>query len=151
MKISGWMMRGAQIALIAVFCAVTGLRANAQSAVDGAIGGTVEDASGSAIGSAIVVVHSNATNAEQNVKVDDSGVFRVIHLQPGTYAVTITAPGFRSYRSGEVTVEVGLLTDISPKLPVGNVSDTVEVTSEAPVLNTTSPDFCWSHRSKDAA
>ncbi|WP_353072955.1 TonB-dependent receptor [Tunturiibacter gelidoferens] len=141
MKISGWMMRGALVALIATFCAATGLRSYGQSAVDGAIGGTVEDASGSAIGSAIVVVHSNATNAEQNVKVDGSGVFRVIHLQPATYTVTITAPGFRSYRSGEVLVEVGLLTDISPKLPVGNVSDTVEVTSEAPVLNTTSPDF----------
>ena len=38
-------------------------------------------------------------------------------------------------------VEVGLLTDLSPKLPVGNASETVEVTSEAPELNTTSPDF----------
>jgi Carboxypeptidase regulatory-like domain/TonB dependent receptor len=138
MKISGLMMR---CALIAAFCMGTGLHGYGQSAVDGAIGGTVEDSSGSAIGSAIVLVHSNATNAEQNVKVDNSGVFRVIHLQPATYTVTITAPGFRTFRSVEVIVEVGVLTDLSPKLPVGNASETVEVTSEAPMLNTTSPDF----------
>ena len=90
MKNLGVMMR---CALTAAFCLGTGLHGYGQSAVDGAIGGTVEDASGSAIGSAIVVVHSNATNAEQNVKVDNSGVFRVIHLQPATYTVTITGAG----------------------------------------------------------
>ncbi len=138
MKSWGFVMRGALVAALSLCLGVHGY---GQSAVDGAIGGTVEDASGSAISNAIVVVHSNATNAEQHVKVDNSGVFRVIHLQPSTYTVTITAPGFRIYRSGEVIVEVGLLTDLSPKLPVGNASETVEVTTEAPALNTTSPDF----------
>jgi hypothetical protein len=115
--------------------------AHAQSAVDGAIGGTVQDASGSVIPGATIVVHSNATNAEQTVTSDSSGFFRAIHLQPATYTVTVTSPGFRSFKSAEVIVQVGLLTTISPQLPVGNTTETVEVSSEAPTINSTSPDF----------
>ena len=113
----------------------------AQSAVDGAIGGTVQDASGSVIPHATVVVHSNKTNAEQTVTADDSGFFRVIHLQPATYTVTITAPGFQNYKSNDVVVQVGLLTDITAQLNVGSTSETVEVSGEVPAINTTSPDF----------
>ncbi|HTD95713.1 MAG TPA: TonB-dependent receptor [Edaphobacter sp.] len=113
----------------------------AQSAVDGAIGGTVQDAVGLAIPKATVVIHSNTTNAEQTVVADDSGYFRVIHLQPSTYTVTISAQGFGGYKSTEVTVQVGLLTDVSPNLVVGGTTETVEVSGEAPTINTTSPDF----------
>ncbi len=113
----------------------------AQSAVDGAIGGTVQDSSGLAIPNAKVIIRNNATNAEQTVVSDDSGFFRAIHLQPSTYTVTISAPGFESYKSPGVIVQVGLLTDISPKLPVGSEAQIVEVTSEAPAINTTTPDF----------
>jgi len=128
-------------ALVVVAGAGICARAHGQSAVDGAIGGTVEDASGSVIPSATVVVHSNTTNAEQTLTSDSSGFFRAIHLQPSIYTVTISATGFESYKSTGVIVQVGLLTDISPKLPIGSASQTVEVSSEAPALNTTSPDF----------
>jgi len=112
-----------------------------QSAVDGAIGGTVQDQSGASITNATIVIHSNATNAEQIVSTDNSGFFRAIHLQPGAYRVTVTAPGFESFRSAEVTVQVGSLTDPQARLTVGEASSTIEVSSEAPLVNTTSPDF----------
>jgi len=115
--------------------------AHAQTAVDGAIGGTVLDSTGAVVPSATVVVHNNGTNAEQNVVADESGYFRVIHLQPGPYNVTITAQGFDTYKSTDVTVQVGLLTDVQAHLKIGNSSETVEVTGEAPLVNTTSPDF----------
>jgi hypothetical protein len=130
-----------RFAMIAMLCVGAGSYGHAQSAVDGAIGGTVQDPSGSAVPNAKVVVHNNATNAEQTVLTDDSGFFRAIHLQPSTYTVSITAAGFESFKSSEVSVQVGLLTDISPKLPVGSSTQTVEVSSEAPVINTTTPDF----------
>jgi len=113
----------------------------AQSAVDGAIGGTVVDTSGSVIPRATIVVHSNTTNAEQTVMADDSGFFRAIHLQPSTYTVMITAPGFATFKSSDVLVQVGLLTDIAPKLAVGSTQQTVEVTSEVPAINSTTPEF----------
>jgi hypothetical protein len=127
--------------LIAMFCAGVACCGYAQSAVDGAIGGTVQDPTGLAVPNAKVVIHNNATNAEQTVVTDDSGFYRAIHLQPSTYTVSITAAGFQSFKSSQVSVQVGLLTDISPKLPVGSSTQTVEVTSEAPSINTTTPDF----------
>ena len=127
--------------LVALLCAGANGLAYAQSAVDGAIGGTVVDASGSAIPGAMVVVRSNTTNAEQTVVSDDQGFFRAIHLQPSTYTVTVSAQGFQTFTSPQVIVQVGLLTDISPKLPVGAASQTVEVLSQSPAINTTSPDF----------
>ena len=130
-----------RFALLAMLCVGAGSYGHGQSAVDGAIGGTVQDPSGLAVPNAKVAVHNNATNAEQTVVTDDSGFFRVIHLQPSTYTVSISAAGFENFKSPEVIVQVGLLTDISPKLPVGSASQTVEVSSEAPQINTTAPDF----------
>jgi hypothetical protein len=127
--------------LIATLCAGAGSFGHGQSAVDGAIGGTVQDSSGLAIPKATVTIRNNATNAKQTVVTDDSGFFRAIHLQPSTYTVTVTAAGFEGFRSPEVIVQVGQLTDLSPKLPVGSTAQTVEVTSEAPALNTTSPEL----------
>ena len=113
----------------------------AQTAVDGAVGGTVVDMSGAIVGGATVVVHENATNAEQTATVDGSGYFRVIHLHPGTYSVTITASGFEPYKALDLTVQVGLLTTIEPHMQVGSTTQTVEVSGGSPLVNTTNPDF----------
>ena len=113
----------------------------AQTAVDGAIGGTIEDRSGAVIPGATVVIHSNATNAEQTLTADTSGFFRAIHLQPGLYTVTISAPGFETFRAPALPVEVGSLSDPHASLTAGSASTTVDVTSDAALINTTSPDF----------
>ena len=128
-------------ALAVMFFACVSVVGYTQSATDGAIGGTVQDASGSVIPNATVTIRSNTTNAEQTAISDEQGFFRAIHLQPSTYTVTVTAAGFQTFTSPEVIVQVGLLTDLSPKLPVGSATQTVEVLSESPAINTTSPDF----------
>src|ERR1700750_1154771 len=130
--------RYAWLAFLAGTACVPG---HAQSATDGAIGGTVVDAAGLPVPHATVLIRSNTTNAEQITAADDSRFFRAVHLPASAFTVRISAPGFQSYQSKEVIVQVGLLTDISPQLTVGSTSETVEVTSEAPTLNTVSPDF----------
>jgi outer membrane receptor protein involved in Fe transport len=117
------------------------LCAYAQTAVDGAIGGTVEDTSNAVVPNATIVVHNNGTNAEQTVVADASGYFRALHLTSGHYTVTITAPGFGTFKSNDVSVQVGLLTDLQAKMSVGGDATTVEVSGEAPAINTTAPDF----------
>ena len=112
-----------------------------QSAVDGAIGGTVEDASEAVIPNAEIDVRANDTNVEQHLQSDASGFFRVIRLTPGVYTVTIKAAGFQSFESKNVTVTVGSLTDVQPKLLTGSASETVEVTDAPPAINTTNNDF----------
>ena len=113
----------------------------AQTAVDGAVAGTVVDSTGAALPQAAVVVHSTATNADSNITTDQSGYFRITRLVPGDYTVKVTAAGFSDYTAEHVTVEVGKLTEVSPRLGAAGTTATVQVTSEAPVINTESSDF----------
>src|SRR5277367_2541467 len=128
-------------ALIAFLVVCACVTAHAQSSTDGAIGGNVLDNSGAVVPNATVVVSNNGTNAQQTATTDASGYFRIIHLQPGTYNVAVTAGGFNAYKSTDLTVQVGLLTDLEARLTIGSSTQTVEVSGEAPVINTTSADF----------
>ncbi len=113
----------------------------AQTAVDGAVAGTVVDNSGAALPNAVILVHSTATNADTTVTGDAAGYFRATRLVPGDYTVSVSAPGFAAYRAEHVIVEVGKLTEVTPKLGAGGESTTVVVTSDTPVINTESSDF----------
>jgi len=113
----------------------------AQSTTQGAIGGTVFDATGAAVGNATVTIHNDATSAETVVTSDGSGNFTAPLVEPGTYTVTVGATGFQSLVDKAVIVQVGQMTSLLPHLVSGSSSTTVEVTSEAPVLNLESPDF----------
>jgi outer membrane receptor protein involved in Fe transport len=117
------------------------INVSAQSTTDGAIGGTVYDANGAVVPGTKIVVHNNGTNAEQAVTSDSSGSYRVRQLQPATYTVTITSAGFAPYKAENVVVQVGSLTDVSPRLGVAGTAETVSVTGETPEVNTTSADF----------
>ena len=72
---------------------------------------------------------------------DDQGRFKVTNLQPGIYAVTVNSSGFSAFVQERVIVEVGLETKLEINLSVGPVTSTVEVTSDAPVINTSQQDF----------
>ncbi len=113
----------------------------AQSAVDGAIGGTVEDGTGAIVSGASVVIQNTGTNASQTVMTDASGYFRVIRLQPGYYSVRVTAGGFSAYQATKVEVTVGSLTTVEPHLAAAGAAETVDVSSEVPAINTTNNDF----------
>src|SRR5216684_2299318 len=130
-----------QFVLAVVLVMFCGALAFAQSTTEGAIGGTVYDSTGAVIGGAKIVIHNNGTNAEQTATTDSSGYFRVANLTPGTYTVTVSRDGFAPYKAEQVIVQVGSLTDVSPRLVVGGSQETVEVTAEAPQINYTSPEF----------
>ena len=109
-----------------------------QSTTEGAIGGTVFDSSGAVVPNAKVVVHNNATNAEQTVTANSSGDFRVTNLASGSYTVTATQTGFAPFKTENVIVQVGSLTEITPHLTVGGGQTIVEVSTAAPQINYTS-------------
>ena len=115
--------------------------AAAQSTTDGAIAGTVFDATNAAIPGAKVIIHSNGTNAEQALTTGAAGEYRAPQLAPGTYTVTITAPGFTTQRANNVIVEVNEVTALDEHLTTGSEGTTIEVTAEAPVLHFDSPEF----------
>ncbi len=126
--------------LLAIFVLLS-VSALAQSTTEGAVGGTVYDAHDAVVPNAKVVVHNNGTNAEQTATTNSSGYFRVTGLPPASYTVTVTAAGFAGYKADQVIVQVGRVTELSPKLGVAGTTEQVVVTGEAPEVNTTSPDF----------
>jgi hypothetical protein len=124
----------------AVFCALSG-SLMAQSTTQGAIAGTVEDATGAVIGDATVKIHNDATDAEITVTGDASGNFNAPLVEPGTYTVTISAPGFGSVVDKSVVVEVGQPTTLMPHMTAGSTEEAVTVSAEAVSLNFESPDL----------
>lgn len=113
----------------------------AQSTTTGAIGGVVTNPNKEVVPGAAVAVKNIDTGKEESSTTDDQGRFKVVNLQPGNYSVTINGQGFSPYTLERVVVEVGRETSLDANLSIGAVSGTVEVTADAPVINTTQQDF----------
>jgi hypothetical protein len=130
-----------RLVAVAFLVASCGALLYAQSTTDGAIGGTVYDTNGAVVANAKVVVRNNGTNAETTITTDASGYFRVNTLQPGAYTVAISQQGFAPFKSEQVIVQVGSVTELSPHLAIGSNTETVEVSAAAPQINTATPEF----------
>ena len=117
------------------------LSAAAQSTTDGAIGVYVKDPQGAVVPSASISARNEETNQESSGTTDDEGRYRLTQLRPGNYTVTVTAGNFAPFTQQHVVVEVGRVTPLEITLGVTGASETVEVTAEAPVINTAQQDF----------
>jgi hypothetical protein len=113
----------------------------AQSTTDGAIGGLVTDQSGASVPGATVTARNLATNAAAEAVTDGTGRYLVIRLQPGVYSVEVNLTGFTPYKRDNVVVEVGRVTNLEIPLGVAGQTETVQVTAQAPVINTEQSDF----------
>ena len=102
--------------VIGLFVTCFGSTVMAQSAVTGAITGTLTDAARKAIGMAHVVARNVETKREVTARSDDEGRFRMVRLQPGNYIVEVTAPGFTSLPVANAVVEVGRTTTLEISL-----------------------------------
>src|ERR1700749_1267189 len=93
--------RRSRIGVVCIYlflsCVMASQFAHAQSTTQGAIAGTVQDASGAVISDAAVTIHNAGTNAEITLTSDASGYFKAPLVEPGTYTVTIVANGFGNY------------------------------------------------------
>jgi Carboxypeptidase regulatory-like domain len=117
------------------------VRSLAQSTTQGGISGTVFDGSGAVVPNAKITIHNDATNADVTATSGESGEFRAPLLAPGTYTVTIAAPGFKEVRSSGVVVQVNAVTEVNSHLSTGSSTQTVEVTATFPILNFESPEI----------
>lgn len=123
--------------LVLALCAIS----FAQSTTAGAIGGVVSNPNKEVVPGASVTARNAETNKEDSATTDDQGRFKVVNLQPGIYVVTVNSTGFSPYTNERVVVEVGRETTLEVSLAVGVVTGTVDVSAEAPVINTTQQDF----------
>src|SRR6185312_14233655 len=109
--------------------------ANAQQ-VFGSITGTVTDPTGSAVANAKVTITDVTKGTSFDVMTNDSGLYTKGQLIPDTYRVTIEAPGFNKVVSNDITVSVDQSAQYNAALQVGDVTQTIEVTASAPLLQT---------------
>lgn len=123
------------------------IEANAQ-AVYGSIVGTVADATGAVISGAKVVITDLGRDVTNETTTNDSGLFTQRFLIVGRYRVRIEAPGFKSFVQENVGVSVDTETRLDIQLQVGDVTQTMEVTSEAGVLKTERSDVASTYSEK---
>lgn len=105
----------------------------------GAIGGVVADSLGAKVVGANVAATETSTQFETNVTTDADGAFLMPALQPGTYKVTVTSPTFRRETRTGVVLTAGQTVQVDVTLKPGTVNESVEVTSETSLIDTSSP------------
>jgi hypothetical protein len=127
-------MRSALIPCALVWVALSsGLSAQSNF---GEIKGTVVDPSGSLVAGATVEILDVGTNAKVQLTTSVSGTYSAPSLRPVLYQVTVTAPGFQKVVVRDVKVDTAKTATVDVSLKVGDVSTTVDVTGEAPILQT---------------
>ena len=110
---------------------LTSIRVHAQ--VSGAtLTGTVSDSSGAAIPNAEVSIKNVGTGETRALNTDAAGFYTAPNLLPGKYEVTATATGFSTAVRSGIILTVGAQQLLNFPMKVGEVSEKVEVTSEAP-------------------
>jgi hypothetical protein len=97
--------------------------------------GTVLDTQRAAVPGATVVVRNTATGVERTIITDASGNFVAASLPPGPYQVEVSLQGFQTQRR-EVTLQVSQTRPLDVELGVAAVAEQVNVTAEAPVIDT---------------
>jgi len=102
----------------------------------GGIQGTVLDKSGAAIPAAQVTVTNTGTGFTRTVQTDDSGNFTFTELPLGTYSVTATKAGFQTETQKDFPVVVSSMQRLDMSLTAGDVKEAIEVTAEAPLVET---------------
>src|ERR1700680_647367 len=108
-------------------------RAYAQ-VVGATLSGTVTDASGATVPNAQVSIRNTATSVTRGVAGDAAGFYAAPNLQPGNYEVRFSAPGFTTEVNSGVTLTVGAQQVLNASLRVGQISQEVTVTTEAPTV-----------------
>jgi hypothetical protein len=130
-------IRRALCTLAMVVLSVTvAVPASAQSqAINGTIEGTVRDNSGGVLPGVTVVLTNIDTGAMRTVVSNDSGLYRALLLPLGRYKVTAELSGFKTFEQIGIQVSAGQALVIDVVLGVGDVSEVVSVTADAPVVD----------------
>ncbi len=122
------------------FLAVAGLLAVSAPAqvTTATIYGRVLDPSGAVIPGAAVRAANEATGLEKIAESNERGEFVVAYIPVGPYTITIEADGFNTRVQSGVNLSSGQTADLSFVLEIGATTELVEVSADAPLLNTTS-------------
>jgi hypothetical protein len=132
-----------RLGLLAAFFAFNALLAPTASAqvTTGSITGRVADAQGNVVPGATVTARSKATALSRSTTTNEAGEYTLADLPAGTYELTVEAKGFSKAVLGEMELNVGATVTQNFDLKPGEVSETVQVSSEAALVQTTTSEL----------
>jgi hypothetical protein len=121
--------------LVVTLACLLPVRALAQGETTSAIVGEVRDATDAVVRGAAVTITNHQTGLKRSAKTDDAGRFNFPQLKPGTYSVRVEARGFDPGQNDNVVSGLGQKQTVDFTLRVARSNETVEVNSEAPLIN----------------
>jgi hypothetical protein len=138
------------LALALFVLSLSGLYGFAQSVTSGDLTGTVTDTSGAVIPQATVTLKSTSEGTTQTTVTNQSGAYHFSLLKPGNYMVSATTANMSETRRS-VDVQLGQITSVMLSLNPHGQNQTIEVTAEAPLLQTENPNLTTTVDEKEIA
>src|ERR1700730_14090997 len=114
----------------------------------GTITGTVSDPAGAVVAPAAIEARNTETGAVYTVAASATGNYTIVQLPAGTYALTVTVPGFKKYVRPGLIIQAAQTIRVDAALEVGSASESVTVNAEAPMLKTESGELSQTVESK---
>ncbi|PYQ79177.1 MAG: hypothetical protein DMG03_26485, partial [Acidobacteria bacterium] len=133
------MKRWIHIVAVVLACLFASSSAFAQgggASTTGSINGKVADSSGAVLPGVTVTASSPSLMGVQTTVSDTSGNYRFPALPPGTYTVTFELPGFNTLKRENLLISMGFTATINVELAVASLQETVTVTGDSPVIDT---------------
>lgn len=126
--------------VIAIIIAVLSFAVLSLAQTGGRLTGTVSGPDG-AIPGATLVVKDNQTGREITVQASGDGSFTVPQLDFGTYTVTVTATGFKTFTTPDLKIDIGREYSLNPMLEVGGIEEVVTVQAGADIINSSNAEL----------
>jgi Carboxypeptidase regulatory-like domain len=130
MRSGSWVVAAVTSCVLAL-----GTLAFAQSATT-SVRGTISDAKGAVVPGASVTLSNKSTGFSRTGQTDDQGTYQFLEVPPSTYVMTVTAAGFATTKRENVVLQVSSPATLNMALQVQGGSVVIEVTGEAPQVNT---------------
>src|SRR5438093_10665299 len=129
-------IRLAAAVLVCLFAAAPVFAQGGGASTTGTINGKVADSSGAVLPGVTVTASSPSLMGVQTTVSDASGNYRFPALPPGTYTVTFELPGFNTLKRENLLISMGFTATINVELAVASLQETVTVTGDSPVIDT---------------
>lgn len=106
----------------------------------GSLSGSVTDPNGAVVPGAKVTATSTTTGGKLEMMTTDAGLYVFPAVPVSTYNITVEKTGFKKLNRTNIEIRIAQRQDLDLRLEVGDVQQTVEVTADAPLLETSSPE-----------
>ncbi|HXG57311.1 MAG TPA: carboxypeptidase regulatory-like domain-containing protein [Vicinamibacterales bacterium] len=123
--------------LLALSAMIAGASPAAAQSTTGTIQGTIRDNQGAVVPGATVTIRNVETNATRTLPSDANGFYRFLNMPGGAYEVTVELAGFSRFVRSGITLSLNQDAVVDVSIQPAGVTESVTVTADAPLLNTT--------------